>query len=81
VCCVVIGAILGLRFKALVLVPASAISVLLMTVVAFGTWSATILSVAAMISLQLGYLVIHLVTLHLGAVHPAPQHDPRSAHG
>ena len=80
VCAVMIGAALGSRFKVLVLVPATAISVLVTMVVAFcagaGTWSALVLALDAVISLQLGYLA----GLAIDVVTATPTAGPRSAH-
>ena len=80
VCAAMIGAALGSRFKVLVLVPATAIWALATMAVALGTgagaWSALMLSLDAVISLQVGYiggLVIDVATA-------ASTADPRSAH-
>ena len=80
VCAAMVGAALGSRFKVLVLVPATAITALVTMAVAHcagaGTWLTLMLSLDAVISLQVGYiggLVIDVVTT-------TPTADPRSAH-
>jgi hypothetical protein len=80
VCAAMVGAALGSRFKVLVLVPATAITALATMAVAVcagaGAWSTLMLSLDAVISLQVGYiggLVIDVVTT-------TPAADARSAH-
>jgi hypothetical protein len=87
ICCALIGATLGLRFKVLILVPVTAISlVLIMDIALFngaGLGRAFISAVAGTVSLQFGYLA-GLVTSALVAANdlhtPQRAPDPRSAH-
>jgi hypothetical protein len=85
-----IGAILGLRFKVLILVPATMIGIFLVVGFALAgetsVWWAMIFAIAAASSLQIGYLSGATIGLlvaasDLRAIHQASTAaSPRSAH-
>jgi hypothetical protein len=88
VCCALMGVVLGLRFKVLVLVPATAISLALIMGIALiagaGLLWAVIFAIIGTVSLQFGYLSgltigAVIAASDLGAPR-APAADPRSAH-
>jgi hypothetical protein len=83
--CILIGAALGLRFKVLILVPATAISLALIATIALFTGAglgwALISAVVGTVSLQLGYLGGLVTGIVITAADlRAPQRAPRSAH-
>jgi hypothetical protein len=83
ICCSLIGAALGLRFKVLVLMPVTAISLVLIMgstlITGAGLGLALISAVAGTLSLQFGYLG-GLVTSVVIAATDLRAPNPRSAH-
>jgi hypothetical protein len=85
ICYALLGAMLGLRFKVLVLVPTTAISFLFIAGIALGAGigmgSAALLTLVAATSLQIGYLGGATTGLYIAApdlcAQTAPS-DPRS---
>ena len=69
--CALIGAVLGLRFKVMVLVPTIAISVVVIAVANFGfgtsPWMAVIETVVAVTLVQVGYLSGAAIRLFLAS--------------
>ena len=85
ICCSLIGAALGLRFKVLILVPATAISLvpIMGLFTGAGLGSALISAVAGSVSLQFGYLGGLVTGVAIAATDlrtPQRARGPRSAH-
>jgi hypothetical protein len=83
ICCTLIGAALGLRFKVLILVPTTAISLALIAAIALFTGAglgwALMSAVLGTVSLQFGY-VGGLITSTVIAATDLRAPNPRSAH-
>jgi len=82
--CILTGVLLGLRFKVLVLVPATAICIFLVLVVALSSRSdaswTIIIAVLAAALLQFGYLVGIAINLFATATDLRPlHHHPKTA--
>jgi hypothetical protein len=85
ICCSLIGALLGLRFKVLILVPTTTIGILFIVGIALssgsGVWWASLVTAMAATSLQIGYLSGAATGLLVTAsdLRAVRRVDPRSA--
>jgi hypothetical protein len=83
--CFLIGMLLGLRFKVLILVPTTMVGVLIIAGIALfsgsGVWWASIVTIMAATSLQIGYLGGAATSLLVTTsdLRAARRVDPRSA--